>query len=110
MDMSSIGKNIRKKRQDKSWKQEFLAEKVDVSATYIGRIERGEKMPSMETFIRIANALDAASDELLCGVVNKGYEVRMSKYLEKMKELPGAEQDKVFRVLDAMLSHGPEEP
>ena len=34
----------------------------------------------------------------------------MSKYLEKMKELPGAEQDKVFRVLDAMLSHGPEEP
>lgn len=109
MDMSSIGKNIRKKRLDKSWKQEFLAEKADVSAPYIGMIERGEKMPSMETFIRIANALDAASDELLCGVINRGYEVRMSKYLEKLKELSGEEQNKVFRVLDVMLSQNPEE-
>lgn len=109
MDMSSIGKNIRKKRQDKSWNQEFLAEKVDVSATYIGMIERGEKMPSMETFIRIANALDSASDELLCGVINKGYEVRMSKYLEKMKTLSGEEQNKVFRVLDVMLNQNSED-
>ena len=40
MDMSSIGKNIRKKRLAKSWKQEVLASKVEVTASYIGMIEK----------------------------------------------------------------------
>lgn len=40
MDMSSIGKNIRKKREAKSWKQEVLASEVNLSAPYIGMIER----------------------------------------------------------------------
>ena len=50
MDMSSIGRNIRKKRLAKSWKQDVLAGKVEVTGTYIGMIERGEKVPKLETF------------------------------------------------------------
>ena len=54
MDMSSIGKNIRKKRLAKSWKQEVLANKVEVTVTYIGMIERGEKVPKLETLIPVS--------------------------------------------------------
>lgn len=43
MEMKDIGKRIRRKRIEKGWCQEELAEKVDLSASYIGMIERGKK-------------------------------------------------------------------
>ena len=106
MDMSSIGKNTRKKRLAKSWNQEVLASKVEVTASYIGMIERGEKIPRLETFIRITNELSATSDEILEGVINRGYEVRMSKYMEKIGKLPKEEQNRIFDLLDVMLERG----
>lgn len=103
MELSSIGKNIRKKREEKCWSREELAEKADLSAVYIGMIERGEKVPKMETFIRIINELDASADEILEGVVNVGYKVRMSHYLERMEKLSKKDRDKVFQIVDIIL-------
>ena len=53
MDLKTIGKRIKEKRLDRSWSQENLSEKVGLSPVYIGMIERGEKQPKLETFIRI---------------------------------------------------------
>lgn len=103
MDLSSIGKNIRKKRLEKSWKQEALASKIEVTASYIGMIERGEKIPKLETFIRIINVLGATSDEILEGVIDRGYEIRMSEYMEKIGKLPKEEQNRIYDLLDVML-------
>lgn len=103
MSNSSIGKNIKKKRESKSWNQEKLAAATNLSAPYIGMIERGEKIPRLETFIRIANALNATSDELLEGVIDRGYEVRMTEYTDKIQKLSKEEQNRVYKVLDVML-------
>lgn len=105
MDWRSIGENIRKKRLAKSWKQATLAEKVDLFNSYIGMIERGEKMPKLETFVHITNALDTTSDEILEGVLNRGYEIRMSEYIKKIGILPKEEQDRIYDVLDVMLKY-----
>lgn len=102
-DLSSIGKNIREKRKLKSWGQEELAEKTNLSVTYIGMIERGERIPAMETFISIANALDATADELLEGVINKGYEIRLSMYAEELGKKSKKEQEMALNVLKALL-------
>ena len=53
MNSALIGKRIRTIREEKGWKQEVFAEKVGLSPTYIGMIERGEKIPKLETFVRI---------------------------------------------------------
>ena len=45
MNSALIGKRIRTIREEKGWKQEVFAEKVGLSPTYIGMIERGEKIP-----------------------------------------------------------------
>lgn len=105
MDWFSIGDNIRKKRLSKSWKQATLAEKVDLSNSYIGMIERGEKVPKLETFVHITNALDSTSDEILEGVLNRGYEIRMSEYIKKIGILPKEEQNQIYDVLDVMLKY-----
>lgn len=49
MDLSGIGKQIREARLQKSWNQDQLAEKTNLSLAYIGMIERGEKIPKLET-------------------------------------------------------------
>lgn len=103
MDWLSIGQNIKEKRLAKSWKQSTLAEKVDLTTSYVGMIERGEKIPKLETFIHITNALDSTSDEILSGVLNRGYEIRMSEYIKKIQNLSKEEQNKIFEVLDVML-------
>ncbi len=103
MDWLSIGQNIKEKRLSKSWKQSTLAEKVDLTTSYVGMIERGEKIPKLETFVHITNALDSTSDEILSGVLNRGYEIRMSEYIKKIENLSKEEQSKIFEVLDVML-------
>ena len=80
-----------------------LAEKVDLSVTYIGMIERDEKVPKLETFVRIANALGCCADELLCDVIDSGYEVKISKYTEQIGKLPIDEQQKIYSVIEALL-------
>lgn len=103
MEWLTIGQNIREKRLSKSWKQSTLAEKVDMSTGYIGMIERGEKIPKLETFIHITNALETTADELLEGVLERGYEIRMSEYLNQIEQLPKERQKKIFQMIDLML-------
>ena len=84
MDLSGIGKQIHEARLQKSWNQDQLAEKTSLSLAYIGMIERGEKIPKLETFIRILNTLEIPADIVLQDVLVNGYQVRMSWYVERM--------------------------
>lgn len=76
MKLDTIGKNIRKFREIKKLRQEDLAEKTDLTTNYIGMIERGEKIPSLETFINILNSLGVSADMVLSDVLDNGYTVR----------------------------------
>ena len=79
MNTSSIGKRIRKYREAKGWRQEDFAERIGLSVTYTGMIERGEKVPKLETFITIANALEVSADLLLADVLSTGYNIKSSE-------------------------------
>ena len=55
MPEGSIGRQIRSRREANRWTQEELASRVGLSVSYIGMLERGEKLPKLITFLRIAN-------------------------------------------------------
>ncbi len=99
MDLTSIGRHIREKRISRDWKQDDLAEKTELSVVYIGMIERGEKTPRLETFIRIINALDTSADEILEDVINGGYKIRVSKYTEKLDAMSQPQRDMFFKLI-----------
>lgn len=103
MDLVSIGKRIRQKRIEHSWSQEELAEKVNLSPVYIGMIERGEKTPKMETFIRIANVLSVTSDDLLQDVLEQGYVFKTSKYIDEIEKLSDRDRIRLYGIMDAFL-------
>ena len=102
MDYKTIGLNIRDARIRKGWTQEQFAEKLGLSTSYIGLIERGYKLPKFETFIKIINQLDVSADVILFGVTNVGYTIRTSEYLDKISELPQSEQKRIFDILEIL--------
>ncbi len=59
-----IGGLIRQLRIKKGLSQEELAHQCDLHRTYIGSIERGEKVVTILTLEKIANALDISLSEL----------------------------------------------
>ena len=61
----SIGKKIRTHRKKRGLSQFELAAAVFCSPPSISLIEGGKKSMSLDTFILIANALNATADELL---------------------------------------------
>lgn len=70
LDYNILGAAIRKKRQDLGWKIADLADKVGVSDDFIGKVERATDIPSLQTIVAIANALDVGVDYLLGVNVN----------------------------------------
>ena len=65
MDYLSIGERVRERRQALELTQGTLARQTGVTTSFIGHIERGEKLPSVETMARLSLALDV-SLELAC--------------------------------------------
>ena len=105
MELDAIGRNIRKFRKERHLRQEDLAEKTGLSANYIGMVERGEKTPSLETMIRIINALQVSADVILSDVLENGYVIKTSQLNEKLENLSEEERRRIYDVIDALLKH-----
>mgnify|MGYP002570052478 CR=1 FL=1 len=105
MNLNSIGRNIRKYRESKGLRQEDIANRTKLSNNYIGMIERGEKIPSLQTFINIVNAIGVSSDMILADVLNYGYVIKDSLLGEKLTKLSIEERNKIYDVIDTMLQH-----
>lgn len=105
MKLDTIGKNIRKFREIKKLRQEDLAEKTDLTTNYIGMIERGEKIPSLETFINILNSLGVSADMVLSDVLDNGYTVKDSLLNEKLQKLVPEDRNRIYEVIDTMIKH-----
>ncbi len=56
-DRKILGEGVRKHRKLLCLTQEKLAEKVDLNPVYLGQIERGYKVPTVDVLLRIAKAL-----------------------------------------------------
>ena len=62
-----IGKRIQEVRKQQTMTQAELATLTDMSDSYISCIETAKKQASLESLIRISNALGITVDELLSG-------------------------------------------
>lgn len=73
----NIGRRIRTKRQERHLTQEKLAEQAGISLSFLGHIERGTRKLSVETLIKLVQALECSADELLgSGQANR--QIRLS--------------------------------
>lgn len=105
MDLTSVGTNLRRYRKIKNITQERLASLTNLTPTYIGMIERGEKTPSLEAFISILNALEVSADKILSNVLNTTYIMRSSVLSHQLSSLRESDRECIQQVLQTLISH-----
>lgn len=85
--LKKIGGRIRDARSHRKISQERLAELSGLSNTYIGRLERGEKTPSLDTLAVLAKCLKVSPVDLLIDLdTHLGKEVVKSR-VKKLVDL-----------------------
>lgn len=65
MNRTILGKRLREERIHCNMTQEQVAEYINVSTTYIGLIERGERSVTLEKLISLAECFHVTVDYLL---------------------------------------------
>lgn len=63
-----FGEEVRKARNLLGLSQEDLAHKADLHSSYVSKLERGLKSPSLRVILQLAHALDIAPGELVQAV------------------------------------------
>lgn len=103
--MCTLGRRIQLHREKRGMKQEELAEKTDLSTNYISALERNAKKPSLDAFIRIANALQVSSDDLLRDSLDVQYDIRSSDLGKRISMLKPREKERILDVVAVMIEH-----
>ena len=68
-----LGARLRAQREALGLTQAKLAERAGVTSNYVGVLERGLKLPTIDTLVRVAKALDMAPSALLGDVRPKDH-------------------------------------
>ena len=103
MDKIALGKKLRDARQSKGYTQQALAEIADIGNVYLGEIERGAKMPSLRSFIKIIEALDLSADYVLRDELSSGEHYIYDEITEKLKNLSPQQRKAASEILDAYI-------
>jgi transcriptional regulator with XRE-family HTH domain len=75
-DNAEIGERVRTRRQEMGLSLRDLAEKTELSATFLSGLERGLVNPTLSSMRRLANALEVPIHRLLMDTSNVGPVVR----------------------------------
>ena len=95
-----IGERIRGYRNKKGWSQSELAERAGCHFTFIGSVERGEKVPTIDTVFKICKALELPMDVLFENiVVGDDYSEIPKKFYNLISTLPEKEQSDLYKLL-----------
>lgn len=98
-----VGSRIQEHRQEQGWTQAELAQKVDMSLKHISAIECGMRMPSLDTLIAIANALQTDSNSLLIDVLDVSNKLESTALWEQISKLKPSSQRKVLRMVEVIV-------
>ena len=86
-------------------RQEDLAEMAGLSINYVGALERGQKIPSLETFILILNALEVSSDMVLSNLLVEKHQADASRLMDQMQDLPAHDVERILAVVDVLIRY-----
>lgn len=103
MEKVALGQRIREARQAKGYTRQILAEKVGTGEVYLGEIERGLKMPSLNSFIKIIEALEVSADYILRDELTSGKEYVYDEITQKLQSLTPKQRKTAADILDAYI-------
>ncbi len=105
MDYARLGERIREERQRLNLTQAALAEAIDISDTYMGAIERGERSLTLDTLVRLVNRLGVTVDYMLTDYVSDSDPNIMRQFKQITDGQPLERKQLAISVLRTIFSH-----
>lgn len=97
MNYHLLGEKIKKERLNRGLTQEELAEKANLSVSFMGQIERGERKLSVDTLAKIGNTLGVSFDYLLQSDQRLKHDTAIDELVYTLK---GRTQNEIRMVID----------
>ncbi len=101
INIHNLGSLIRLNRKELHLTQSEVAEKVGVTTQHYSRIERGEYIPSLQTFLKIVEVLGLNLSELKIKDENK-ISATMYEILRLLEDFNNTQQKAVLSFLKTM--------
>lgn len=102
VDYVALGKRVREARKALNLTQEEASERCDITSSYYGNLERGDKKMSVETLVKLSEGLGVSVDSLLYGDESREKKF-LSDVLAKVKrEADPGQFEKYLLIMDAV--------
>jgi transcriptional regulator with XRE-family HTH domain len=99
----AFGDNLKKYRQIKNRSQEDIALIENMSPTYIGELERGEKCPSLDTIFKLGNALGISPSMLIYFETSEHIETEAFAIIKNaLSDVPDKHKIRLARVFETL--------
>jgi len=95
---------LREYRVKHGWSIMDCAERIGISTRYLADIERGDKVPKLETFITILNTLTASADDVLQNSLVVGYESKSNDIIRKLDSLDTVKRKQALDIFESVIS------
>ena len=105
MDYKRLGKRIREERQRLNLTQAQLAEDIDISDTYMGAIERGERSLTLDTLVKLVNRLGVTVDYMLSDSVTDSDANIIAQFRQITDRQPLERKQMAINVLRTIFSY-----
>jgi len=105
MDYKRLGNRIREERLRLNLTQAALAESVDISDTYMGAIERGERSLTLDTLVRLVNRLGVTVDYILADSVSDSDLNMLEQFKQITDNQPFERKQLAIKVLRTIFAH-----
>lgn len=105
MDYIALGKRIKEERLILGLTQEKLAEDIDISNSYMGQIERGERSLTLGTLVKLVNRLGTTIDYLLSDSVQIEDKQLIKQMLRLMEGRTSKEKKMALDLIKVMFNH-----
>ena len=99
-DLAGIGRRIAEIRREVGLTQEQLAERAGISVVHLCNIELGKKTLGLAVLIRIAEALEVATDWILRAETPGTYAVANEKIGDLLEDCTTTEMQDFLRILE----------
>jgi transcriptional regulator with XRE-family HTH domain len=77
-----FGENLARARERADITQEVLSFRASLHRTEVGLLERGGRIPRIDTLVKLRDALGAAADDLLAGIIWTPGDFRRGGFVE----------------------------
>ena len=101
--MTIIGDRIAQLRKQNGWSQTELARKIEASREAIGKYERNEALPSVETAKKIADVFSVTVYYLVDETARPTFDKLTVKRLQEIEALSPDEKGHLMALMDAFL-------